>query len=405
MVFATILFVSSAANATWESHNDDSSNHCTIDCSNYKKLSNQYQKTADDYLQQYNSSHCYTYYHLYLCYAKKAAFFRKSFDSCRTKSTVSCNKYKIFADKYKYCATNYKAYADRYLDAYNNTNVPCLKRLYYKYYLCYKRKYDYFMGLYNRYMGEYNSCTAAQNPTGALSGKVFEDANNDGDFTDGEVGANGIEITITDSRNNTQHVISQDGTYVFNNVAEGQVSIVISSLPGGYRLIDGSQLSFSENIEASHNNIAQDTGYTLPEVIPLTCPANFVKLDMSVFTSGSNTSDNLQTQLDISIQFLSSRIIFKNAITSSDDNNNRPYQQFKIVAVTYGGMGMLSTRYTNDIDNSTNNDESTNLGSLELNPLIEKLMLVHRADPIYGDNISEENPVTFKGLCYKIVHF
>ena len=345
------------------SNNHGSNAHGSNDCSKYETLANKYKTLADKYLAKYNSTHIYTYYKSYLCYAKKYEYFKKKFDQCQSSGTVDCDKYKVLADKYKACALKNKAYADKYLAKYNK----CHWYSYYKYYLSYTKKYNYYMDLYNQYMDKYNDCQAhsiygsvvgyiyedtnkneqkdagevgaagvhvtltdangkvyadaitdatgkytfdkvykgaatirvtnnglpdgilytinnpqtlsveagkennAKNvgytlptPVGTLSGKVFEDSDENGVFTDGEVGASGIVITITDSEGNTQDVTSQDGTYSFSNVAEGSVDIVISSLPAGYILIDGSSLSFSADITPNQNNIAHDTGYTLP---------------------------------------------------------------------------------------------------------------------------------------------
>ena len=134
---------------------------------------------------------------------------------------------------------------------------------------------------------QYNLSVVAT--TGTLSGKVFEDADENSIFTDGEVGARGIIITITDSEGNEQHVVSQDGTYNFTNVAEGSVDIVVSSLPAGSVLVEGSALSFNANVIANQNTVAQDTGYTIPVVATIGTLSGKVFEDAdknSIFTDG-----------------------------------------------------------------------------------------------------------------------
>jgi len=403
--FAIALFMPSAANAHGShvhgSHVHGSHGHCA----QYAQLAETYQAKADNYLQQYNATHHYAYYYKYLCYAKKAAYYKKASESCSVLSTTYCNKYKILADKYKACANKYKVHVDKYLDAYNNTQVGWLKKVYYSYYLCFKKKYDYIMGFYNKYNSEYNTCEAQANPKGTLTGRVFNDADDSGDYTNGETGAVGIHITVTDSKNHVQSTISPDGRYVFNDVAAGEAQVVISVLPEHATLIDGSELSFSVNVVASQNNMAQDTGYTLPDAHPLTCPQSYTPLSMTVFTSGSNVSDNLRTKLNIPFTFRTRAISFRNVITSSDSHVNRPFEQFKIVALDPFGDVHSSTQYTRDINNATNQDEHSNLGSLHVNPAVTDILLVHRADPEYGDNIARENPVTFRGLCYRLYNF
>lgn len=99
---------------------------------------------------------------------------------------------------------------------------------------------------------------------GSLGGKVFEDSDDNGVYTNGEVGAAGIIITIQDSEGNTQQITTTDGSYHFDNVAEGEVTIIASALPNNYVLLDGSTLEQTINITSSLNTSAEDIGYTLP---------------------------------------------------------------------------------------------------------------------------------------------
>jgi len=227
MALAMTLLISSTANATWENYNTNSVNHCTIDCSKYEKLMDKYEKLANKYLTQYNNTHCYADYCKYLCYAKKVECYKKSFDLCKAKATISCNNYKIVADNYRACADKYKAYADKYFHNYHNTNscFSCLKHTYYAYYLCYKKKYDYFMGLYNKNTEKYNDCHLDNLPTGSVHGLIlFEGA-----------GLGGVVIHITNTLSNIDMTVitNDDGMYTVNNLPLGStiITVDVNTLP------------------------------------------------------------------------------------------------------------------------------------------------------------------------------
>lgn len=338
--------------------------HCTTSCSDYEKLVEKYKNLSEQYLAKYNSTHCYTYYRYYLCYAKKYEYYKKKLEACKP-ATPDCDQYKTIADQYKVKADQYKVYADKYLAAYNRCHYYC----YYYYYACYIKKYNYYMDLYNQYMEKYNNCQAKNiygevhgsiyedkdadkikdadeygmagvlvlltdangteyntttdatghytftqiakgaatvtvtddafpaytelytennpatviiesgkdanagdvgyifpEPSGSLTGKVFEDSDESGDFTDGEVGANGIIVVIVDKNGDEQSITTTDGSYHFDRVVAGAVDIAVSHLPTDADVSIGS-LSFSRNVVAGQDNIATDVGYTLPAVL------------------------------------------------------------------------------------------------------------------------------------------
>ena len=143
-------------------------------------------------------------------------------------------------------------------------------------------------------------------------------------------------------------------------------------------------------------------GYEAPTPEEPQCPSDFTHLDMSIWTAGKNNSNNLQTSLsEIYIPDYPATISFVNVLTGDTNDHQQPHEQFKIVTVDDSGNVLESTNYTKDINNYTQNDELSNLGTISLVDASE-LILVHRADPTYGDNLSYYNSVSFKGLCYKI---
>lgn len=84
--------------------------------------------------------------------------------------------------------------------------------------------------------------------------------------------------------------------------------------------------------------------------------------------------------------------------------DEQPYEQFKIVATDSQGTVLTETGYTTDINNAVApEDVYTDLGTLDITPDASEILLVHRADPVYGENIQSINSVKFKGLCYKFV--
>jgi len=231
MALAITLLISSSANATWENYNSNSDTHCSIDCSKYEILADKYEKLANKYLTQYNNTHCYTDYCKYLSYANKVKCYKKSFDVCKAKATIFCNNYKIVADNYKTCAAKYKTYADKYLHDYNSTNscFSCLKHTYYTYYLCYKKKYDYVMDLYNQNTDNYNTCKLNNLPTNSVHGLILFEG----------IGIGGVVIHIANTSGDLNMTVTtnDDGTYTVNNLPLGTtiISIDTDTLPSGYQ--------------------------------------------------------------------------------------------------------------------------------------------------------------------------
>ena len=276
----------------------------TVDCNQYKVLADKYKacalhyKTyADKYLAKYNQCHWYCYYRYYLYYTKKYNYYMDLYNQYMDKYN-NCQIQNIYGSVVGYIYNDvdknhrkddeeigtegvHVSLTDDDGEIYDDAITDATG----KYTFDKVHEGEVTITVTNNGLSDGELYTInnpqtltveagkennAKNvgytlltPVGTLSGKVFEDSNEDGVFTDGEVGASGILITITDSEMNTQHVTSQDGTYSFSNVAEGSVDIVISSLPTGYILIEGSNLSFSADITPNQNNIADNTGYTL----------------------------------------------------------------------------------------------------------------------------------------------
>ncbi len=238
-----------------------SKKHCNVDCSKYEKLANKYQKLSEKYLNKYNATHCYTFYKKYLCFAKKAEYFKNKFDQCQANSTVDCDKYKVIADKYKACAVRYK----RYADYYHNLYVRCGWYCYEYYSKCYMNKYNYFMNLYNQYMDKYNNCQA-ENIYGKVFGYVYEDANGNKQKDAGEVGKAGIVVSITDVNGDTQTATTDaTGKYTFDRVINGKATITVTQdgLPTDATLYTDTNPSDFDILAGKNNNVGND-GYTLP---------------------------------------------------------------------------------------------------------------------------------------------
>ena len=71
---------------------------------------------------------------------------------------------------------------------------------------------------------------------GALGDRVWYDVNADGVQDPGEVGINGVTVTITGNGVNTSMVTSGDGTYNFTNLYPGTYTVCVdpTTLPAGY---------------------------------------------------------------------------------------------------------------------------------------------------------------------------
>ncbi|HHL34881.1 MAG TPA: hypothetical protein ENJ30_11000, partial [Desulfobulbaceae bacterium] len=106
--------------------------------------------------------------------------------------------------------------------------------------------------------------------TGTIGDTLWYDADNDGIQDPGELGLNGITVTLTDAGGNTvaTTTTSSDGKYLFDNLNAGDYTITLTGLPNGMTQTadpDGG------NDNASHVtiggtsplvNLDQDFGYT-----------------------------------------------------------------------------------------------------------------------------------------------
>jgi len=212
-----------------------------------------------------------------------------------------------------------------------------------------------------------------------------------------------VTIDVQDSAGNSFSVTTDaEGKYCAHNLSLGEATFTVdvSTLPHGAEQVLGENPT-TVMIEEKDDNDAEIDAY----VVSVGCPAGFKSLEMNIWTAGKNTSDNLQTVLDIQLPSFSGSITFVNVHTGDTNNHNQPNEQFKIVAVDASDNLISETKYTKDINNTTHKDEFSNLGEMFVNNKTDRLLLVHRADPMYGDNLSYYNSVTFKGLCYQVYNF
>ena len=236
---------------------------------------------------------------------------------------------------------------------------------------------------------------------GSTCGLVMIDTNGNHVFDANEdTGIPNVTVIITDDKNITyERQTNSNGLWCVDELSAGTAETKVdeSTLPSGMTQVYGMDPSSVYIIPGQYRSSLAD-GYELPV---LECPTGFESLQMNIFTSGRNTSDNLQTILPITVPIGAASIAFKNVWTSDNKNNIQPNEQFKIVTLD-GNANLLSeTGYTTDINNVTHEDEFSDLGSLSLAGA-SKILLVHRADPVYGENLPDGNSVTFRGLCYNI---
>jgi len=238
---------------------------------------------------------------------------------------------------------------------------------------------------------------------GSTCGLVVIDSNEDDSYNTSDVGIAGVTVTITDAEG-TEYIRTTDdnGLWCVDALSAGNATADIdeSTLPDGAEQVFGMDPSTVFIIPGLYRSSLAD-GYVIPAP---TCPAGFEALQMTIFTSGNNTSDNLQTTLPITLPAGASSITFKNVQTSDKNENIQPNEQFKIITVDEKANLLAETGYTTDINNVTHEDEFSDLGTLSLSGA-SKILLVHRADPVYGDNLPDGNSVTFKSLCYKTEGF
>ena len=227
-------------------------------------------------------------------------------------------------------------------------------------------------------------------PVGTACGSVLVD----------DEGESNVTINVLDSTGNTSSVTTDnEGKYCVCNLPLGEAifTVDISTLPSGAEQVIGENPT-TIMIEEKDDNDAKIDGYIVHEG----CPTEFKMLEMEIWTAGKNTSDNLQTVLDIEIPKYAGSITFVKVQTGDSNDHNQPHEQFKIIRVDANDNLIAETGYTKDINNVTHEDQFSDLGKLSLNKKTDKLLLVHRADSTYGDDLSYYNSVTFKSLCYKI---
>ena len=237
---------------------------------------------------------------------------------------------------------------------------------------------------------------------GSTCGVVVIDSNANDRYETTDTGIEGVTVTITDAKGEVYvRTTDANGLWCVNALSAGNATADAdeSTLPAGAEQVFGMDPSTVYIIPGAQRTSGAD-GYVLPQQ----CPAGFESLQMEIFTRGMNTADNLQTVLPITIPDGASSITFKNVQTSDANSDIQPYEQFKIITVDTNANLLAQTRYTTDIDNVTHEDEFSDLGTLSLSGASE-ILLVHRADPVYGDNLPDGNSVTFKSLCYKIEGF
>jgi len=209
-----------------------------------------------------------------------------------------------------------------------------------------------------------------------------------------------VTINVLDSAGNASSVITDDeGKYCARNLPLGETvfTVDVSTLPSGVEQVTGEDPSTIVMEEKDDNDAGLDAYIEQVE-----CPTGFEILKMEIWTAGKNTSDNLQTVLDIEIPKYADSITFVKVQTGDRNDHNQPHEQFKIISVDANDDLIDETGYTKDINNVTHEDQFSNLGKLAINNNTDKMLLVHRADPIYGDDLSYYNSVTFKSLCYQI---
>ena len=106
--------------------------------------------------------------------------------------------------------------------------------------------------------------------TGAIGDTIWYDADGDGVQDPGELGLNGVTVTLTDGNGNTvaTATTSSDGTYLFDNLNAGDYTITLTGLPNGMTQTadpdGGNDNSSQVTIGGSSPlvNLDQDFGYT-----------------------------------------------------------------------------------------------------------------------------------------------
>jgi uncharacterized repeat protein (TIGR01451 family)/fimbrial isopeptide formation D2 family protein len=107
-----------------------------------------------------------------------------------------------------------------------------------------------------------------------ITGRVYDDRNNDGIFNAGDVGIPNVDVTLRDSNNqNVTATTDANGIYTFNNVRPGTYQL-IETQPGGFLDKDetagnlGGNTSVNDTISNIVVNGNPGTGYNFGEVRP-----------------------------------------------------------------------------------------------------------------------------------------
>ncbi|CAA6806722.1 MAG: Unknown protein [uncultured Sulfurovum sp.] len=137
-----------------------------------------------------------------------------------------------------------------------------------------------------------------------------------------------------------------------------------------------------------------------PPLGDFTCSSGYTKLLKNVQTSGRNDSSNLVTDL-FSLSSDIQKIDIEKVWTYDASPHIQDKEQFKLIFMNGRDIPVAQTKYTTDIDNTAENTQFSDLGTVTLPTGEKKITLVHRADSNYGDDLDYYNSVTFKGLCYK----
>ncbi len=106
--------------------------------------------------------------------------------------------------------------------------------------------------------------------TGTIGDTIWYDADGDGIQDPGELGLNGVTVTLTDAQGNTVATVTtgSDGQYLFDNLSAGDYTITLTDLPNGMQQTadpDGTNDN-SANVTIGGSsplvNLDQDFGYT-----------------------------------------------------------------------------------------------------------------------------------------------
>lgn len=221
------------------------------------------------------------------------------------------------------------------------------------------------------------------------------------------VGQPGVTVNIVDV-NGDMHTITtgSDGKYCLRGINEGDAIVTVDedTLPEDVIQVGGVNPNTTSVVAGQNNDAGTDSYET---IVPGVCPTGFDSYDQEIWSRGNAdpvwNDTGLQTELPITFPDDTTGIRFVNVHTFEEHDIEQPYEQFKIVAVDNQGHMLDETIYTTDINNpDVPVDVYSDLGTLSVSTNTSKILLVHRADSVYGDNLTFSNSVYFKGLCYRL---